>query len=137
VTVLPSKTVSVSIDSPPSRVYEFAANPENFPKWVTSFVRSVRKERDGWVLETRDGPLGLRFVPTNPFGVLDHYVTLAPGVEILVPMRVVPNGSGSDVLLTLVQTPEMSDEKFAEDAGMIERDLLTLKTVLEHRRGHD
>ena len=58
-------------------------------------------------------------------------VTVAPAVEIHVPMRVVPNGGGSDVMLTLVQTPDMSDEKFAEDAGMIERDLLTLKQVLE------
>ena len=129
--VLPSRTVTVSIDSPPARVYEYAGNPENFPKWTPSFVRSVRRARDGWILETRDGELGLRFATRNPFGVLDHYVTIAPGEEILVPMRVVPNGSGSEVLLTLVQTPDMTDAKFAEDAAMIERDLGALKAVLE------
>ena len=130
-TVLPVKTVSVSIDRPPSEVYDFVSNPENFAKWVTSFVRSVRRAGTGWVLETRDGPLGLRFVDRNPFGVLDHYVTIAPGIDILVPMRVVPNGDGSEVLFTLVQTPEMSAAQFAKDAGMVERDLRTLKTVLE------
>jgi hypothetical protein len=135
--LLRSKTVSVSIERPPARVYDFVANPENFSQWVTSFVRSVRRAGADWILETRDGPLGLRFVERNPFGVLDHYVAVAPGIEILVPMRVVPNGDGSDVLLTLVETPGMSEAKFVEDAAMIERDLLTLKTVLEHGRRHD
>jgi hypothetical protein len=135
--LLRSKTVSVSIDRPPARVYDFVANPENFSQWVTSFVRSVRRSGADWILETRDGPLGLRFVERNALGVLDHYVAVAPGIEILVPMRVVPNGDGSDVLLTLVETPGMSEAKFVEDTAMIERDLLTLKTVLEHGRRHD
>ena len=46
-------------------------------------------------------------------------------------MRVVPNGSGSEVIFTLFKTPEMSDKQFAEDAGLVERDLRTLKSVLE------
>jgi hypothetical protein len=111
-------------------VYEFAGNPENFPTWTPSFVRSVRRSGDGWILVTRDGEIGLRFVERNPFGVLDHFVTVA-GEEIRVPMRVVPNGSGSEVMLTLVQTPDMSDARFAQDAAMIERDLAALKAVLE------
>ena len=67
----------------------------------------------------------------NDFGVLDHYVTTAQGVEIYVPMRVVPNGSGSEVMFTLFKTPDMSDKQFADDAGMVERDLKTLKSVME------
>lgn len=73
----------------------------------------------------------IRFAEKNDFGVLDHYVTPAQGVEVYVPMRVVPNGSGSEVIFTLFKTPEMSDKQFAEDAGMVERDLKTLKSVLE------
>jgi hypothetical protein len=41
----------------------------------------------------------------NHRGVLDHSVTLATGVEILNSMRVIPNGSESDVLFTLFQRP--------------------------------
>ena len=72
-----------------------------------------------------------RFVGQNEFGVLDHYVSPTPGVEILNPMRVVPNGSGSEVIFTLFQWPNMSDEQYAEDVGLVERDLTTLKTILE------
>jgi hypothetical protein len=73
----------------------------------------------------------VRFVKNNDLGVLDHYVTPAPGVEVYVPIRVLPNGSGSTVLFTLFQLPGMSDEKYAEDAGLVTRDLETLKRVLE------
>jgi hypothetical protein len=71
------------------------------------------------------------FVEQNNYGVLDHAVTVQPGIEIVNPMRVVPNGSGSEVMFTLFQLPGTSDEKFAEDAGLVERDLLTLKKALE------
>jgi len=73
----------------------------------------------------------IRFVKNNDFGVLDHYVTTAPGVEIYVPMRVLANGSGSEFIFVLFRLPDMSDEKYVEDAGMVERDLRTLKRVLE------
>jgi hypothetical protein len=46
-------------------------------------------------------------------------------------LRVLPNGSGSEVVFTLFRAPEMTPEKFAEDIGLVGRDLLTLKTVLE------
>ena len=82
-------------------------------------------------METPQGPAQIWFAEKNDFGVLDHYVTLASGVEVYVPMRVVPNGSGSEVIFTLFKTPEMSDKQFAEDAGMVQRDLRTLKSVLE------
>jgi hypothetical protein len=129
--VLRSKTLTVSIACPPGRVYEFVSNPENFPKWATAFCRSVRKSEGEWIVETLDGPMRIRFVEENEFGVLDHTVSPAPGLEILNPMRVVPNSSGSEVMFTLFQMPEMSDEKYAEDARLVARDLQTLKKVLE------
>jgi len=89
-----------------------------------------RAERD-WVVETSQGPMRLRFVPANDYGVLDHYVSPAPGVEFLNPMRVVPNGAGSEVLFTVFQPPDASDEAFAQDVGLVGRDLQTLKRVLE------
>jgi hypothetical protein len=125
-----SKTFSVSIGCPPDRVYAFASNPENLPKWI-AFIRSARKVGREWVIETTEGAMGIRFAPANTFGVLDHTVTPKPGVEILNPMRVISNGQGSEVIFTLFQLPEMSDQKFLEDAALVDRDLRTLKSVLE------
>ncbi len=130
-TLLQSRTLSVSIDCRPNRVYAFVSNPENLPGWAAGLCKSVRKSDAGWVVETTQGPMNLRFVEKNGLGVLDHYVSPASGVEVYVPLRVLPNGSGSTVLFTLFQLPGMSDEKYAEDAGLVTRDLETLKRVLE------
>lgn len=129
--MLESRTLSVTIACLPRKVYEFVSNPENLPRWAAGLCKSVRKSDTGWIAETPQGPMQIRFAEKNDFGVLDHYVTMAQGVEVYVPMRVVPSGSGSEVIFTLFKTPEMSDRQFAEDAGMVERDLRTLKIVLE------
>ena len=129
--LLRSRTLSVSIDCPPRRVYAFVRNPLNIPRWAGGLGQGVRREGDAWILETADGPLGFAFVADNDLGVLDHRVTIAPGVEVLNPMRVVANGSGSEVSFTLFQLPGMTAAKFDEDAGMVERDLRALKKLLE------
>ena len=74
------------------------------------------------------------FVPANPYGVVDHWVALltGDGPVVDVPLRVVPNGAGSEVLLTLFQQPGMSDDQFAADEVLVREDLDRLKRVLEH-----
>lgn len=128
-----ARTITCSINHPASEVYRFASNPENLPQWIKSFCLSVRKCEDDWQMETPSGWIGIRFVPGNEFGVLDHTVTLPDGQSILNPMRVVANGEGSEVMFTLFQLPSMSGEQFTKDASMVEADLLTLKNVLEGR----
>jgi hypothetical protein len=129
--LMKSKTLSVSIAASPSAVYEFASNPENMPKWARGFAKAVTPAKDGWVVETAEGSVVLRFVERNAFGVLDHRVSLPQGLEINNPMRVVANGSGSELLFTLFQTDNQSDKEFADDAELVKNDLQTLKRVLE------
>lgn len=129
--IFTSKTLSVSIDCDPKKVYEFVCNPANFPKWVTSFCKSARQSEAGWIIETSQGPMKVGFAEKNDLGVLDHYVNPAPQVEIYVPMRVISNGSGSELIFTLFRMPDMSEEKYAEDRRMVEQDLKTLKRLLE------
>jgi hypothetical protein len=75
------------------------------------------------------------FVPKNEFGVVDHVVASLTGAGAVdVPLRVVPNGVGSEVMLTLFQQPDMSDAEFASDASLVDADLTRLKNLLEGRR---
>jgi hypothetical protein len=127
----PSRTLSVSIACHPDKVYDFASNPANLPRWATGLCKSIKNSNGKWIVETPQGPMEVRFVGKNEFRVLDHYVTPAPGVEVYVPMRVLANSSGSEVIFTLFRLPDMSDEKYAEDAGLVERDLQALKNILE------
>jgi hypothetical protein len=129
--MLKTHHLSVAIAAPPEKVYAFASEPANFPRWVTSFVHSIQRQGEDWLADTKFGPVTIRFTPQNPFGILDHVASPAPGVEIHVPMRVIANGEESEVLFTLFQQPGQSVEEFARDRAMVERDLATLKCVVE------
>jgi hypothetical protein len=125
--------VSVGIERPPAEVYAFVSDPANLPRWATAFCLSVRRSGDEWIVETPYDPVRIAFVAPNSLGVLDHVVTVAPELEIFSPMRVIANGSGSEVVFTLFQRPGMSDAEFSDDAALVEQDLETLKRVLEGR----
>jgi hypothetical protein len=48
-----------------------------------------------------------------------------------VPLRVVQNGDGAEVIITLYRQPGMDDERFAGDIKLINRDLKLLKALVE------
>ena len=126
-----SRTLSVSIGRHPGKVYEFVSDPENLPKWAKGFGESVKKQGTDWIVDTPRGQMKFKFVEKNIFGVLDHYVTTSSGMEIYVPLRVLANGTGSEIIFTLFRLPDMTDEKYAEDMKLVEQDLQTLKDLLE------
>jgi uncharacterized protein YndB with AHSA1/START domain len=128
-----SQTLSVSIDNEPAAVFAYVTDPWNLPQWAPGLALRVAPPTDGsdeWTVETGDGPVGLRFVPDNPFGVADHVVRLPDGVEVLNPMRVLPNGAGTEVTFTLFRQPGMTDDEFARDRGAVESDLDRLGRLL-------
>lgn len=63
--------------------------------------------------------------------MVDHRVTTASGEEIYIPLRVIENGDGAEVILTLYRLPAMSDEVFARDEETVTADLARLKQLLE------
>jgi hypothetical protein len=102
------------------------------PRWAAGLARSeIRKDGDEWIADAPFGQVRVRFVERNAFGVMDHDVTLESGVTIHNPMRIVPNGAGSEFVFTLIRQPGVSDEQFAQDKAAVEHDLKTLKGVLE------
>ncbi len=126
--------ISVYIARPPAEVYEFASDPRNLPRWAAGLARSeVRRDGEEWIADAPFGKVRVRFVQRNSFGVMDHVVTLESGVIIHNPMRVVPNGDGSEFVFTLIRQPGMSDAQFAKDKAAVEIDLKTLKDLLERK----
>jgi hypothetical protein len=125
-----SRTISISIDQNWQDIYEAYWRPQDFPKWASGLSRSVLTY-DGvrWHAEGPEGTVSIRFTGHNQFGVMDHYVSVNDGPEIYVPLRVIQNGDGAEVQLTLFQQAGMSDAKFLADAEWVEQDLLTLKLL--------
>jgi hypothetical protein len=130
-TTFESRTISIRINRPADRVYDFTSMPENLPKWASGLGKSLTKTDGEWIAATLQGPVKVRFAVRNSFGVLDHYVIPESGLEIYIPMRVISNGTGSELIFTLFRLSDMSDEKFAEDAEWVKRDLNALKNLLE------
>ena len=126
-----SRTISVSIRRDPKVVYEFVLNLENFPRWARSTFQSINQLNGKWVAETTQGSVTIDLTERNNFGILDHFVKLSSGAVIFVPMRVIKNGEGSEVIFTLFQTADMPDDKFAEDAKSVKQDLNILKNLVE------
>ena len=116
-TTVESRTITVRIERTLSDVYEFLAQPENFPKWASGMA---------------PGDENVSFSPRNDFGIADHTVHLPDGAEVYVPLRALRNGTGTEVQLTLFRLPEMTDAKLAEDAEWIAKDLNALKSLLEN-----
>jgi uncharacterized protein YndB with AHSA1/START domain len=125
-------TLAITIARPPRDVYAFVRDPQNLPRWAEGLGGGVREEGERLVVVTPAGSATLRFADDNALGVLDHVVTTPEGTEVHVPMRVVPNGDGSELLFTFFQLPGMTDESFGADAAAVERDLGRLKAILEH-----
>lgn len=124
------RTVSISIAKPPGAVYDYLADPLNFPRW-SQFITAIRPQDDHWLASTPNGDVRIVFAPRNAFGILDHAVTVNAELTVQVLMRVVPNKAGSEVLFTVFRSAGMSPDEFETDIAMVLRDLASLKHVLE------
>jgi hypothetical protein len=129
--LIPSRNLSISINRNANDVYDFVSVPENFPLWASGLGNTLKKVNGEWIAETQQGQVRIRFSQRNGFGILDHWVSPEPGQEIYIPMRVIANGSGSELVFTLFRLPGMSDQRFAADAEWVMRDLAALKDLLE------
>ena len=122
--------LSIFIARDAGEAYDFLCVPENFPKWASGLGK-LSKSGDEWLTEMPDGPMKVRFSERNALGVLDHWVTPASGTAIYIPLRVIRNGDGCELVLTLFRQPGMSDEKFAADGEWVMRDLIAARALLE------
>lgn len=129
--MLEAQTISISINRQWSDLYEAIWRPEVFPKWASGLSKSaLEKHGDHWKAEGPEGMIMIRFTDRNPFGVMDHHVDVGSGPEVYIPLRVIPNADGAEVVLTLFRQPEMSDTKFLADIEWVKRDLLALQAMV-------
>jgi len=130
-TVMPAEIIHISIDRDWQRVYDFASRPENMPLWASGLASGLKKDGDDWLAAGPLGTVRVSFVPKNEFGVIDHTVTIESGLRVYNALRVVPNGSGCEVMFTLLRLPGLTDAQIAADADHVRRDLAALKRLME------
>ncbi|CAN5421084.1 hypothetical protein BH10ACT10_BH10ACT10_17930 [soil metagenome] len=110
-----SRHLSVHVDRPADEVYTYVSDPAHLGEWAAGVSPDVE----------------VLFAPTNPYGVADHDVSLPDGTVIHVPLRVLPDGDGAEVVLTLRRAPGADDAAFEADDTAVRTDLETLRGRLE------
>jgi polyketide cyclase/dehydrase/lipid transport protein len=130
---MPTETrhLTVSIDRPAGAVYGYVRDPAHLPSWAAGLAAGIRLERGEWVADSPMGRVLVRFVPVNEYGVLDHGVVLPDGTTTTNPLRVLPDGQGSEVVFSLRRRPGMTEEEWSADTAAVTADLESLKRVLE------
>jgi hypothetical protein len=127
-----SRTLSVRIERPRDIAYDFLADPNNFPYWASGLCSAIEPlEGQLWLAQTPQGPMRVRFSPRNTFGVLDHDVLPEQAPAIHTPLRLIANGDGCELQLTLLRQQQMDDATFERDTQWVERDLQAIKVLLE------
>lgn len=129
--MLPSRTLSITIPRNWLDLYETIWKPEYFSKWASGLsCGTMEPEGNYWKTRGPTGTVKIRFTPHNPYGVMDHWINTGSGKEIYMPMRVIANEQGAEVLVMIFRQSLMSDEKFEQDIAHVKRDLDCLSRLL-------
>ena len=129
--ILTSITKTISIQAPVEKVFGFLSNPANWPLWAIVNVKAIRPSEDEWWdMETPMGQAKLRIRPDASTGLLDHDFH-APDASWTVPARVVPNGDGSEFMMTFFQPPTFGDDFFNRQINLVDSELAKLKQIME------
>lgn len=124
-------TKTIAIQASPERVVDFLADPMNLSRWAVGFAKAVRRDGERWIVTTGGGEMGVRVVADRASGVVDFFLSPAPGVEGLAASRVVPAGGGVEYVFTQFQGPDMPDDLFAKNVQALAHELTVLKALLE------
>ncbi|HUX88598.1 MAG TPA: SRPBCC family protein [Chloroflexota bacterium] len=125
-------TKSVTIQRDPAAVFRYLSDLANWPAWGVVNVKAVKPqpEEAWWDLETPQGHGKIRLRPNADLGILDHDF-IGPDAQWTVPARVVPNGEGTEFMMTFFQPPSFTDDVFVSQLSLVDVELAKLKEILE------
>lgn len=125
-------TARITIDAPFEQVTSDLADPITHPEWATEFfsgqARTTSEQEVLANVPRMGGEVHMKVDGDPTTGRIDIY--LAPlGVPFgpPLPVRVLPNGDGVDVLFTLARTPDLTDTEWEAGLASMQRELENLK----------
>jgi hypothetical protein len=142
--MLKADTLSVGIDAPPERVFAFARHTENLCKWNRdAFCLDLQKNHDEadrvryhHCVDTPCGPAKMTLASNEELSVIDRYLAWGTdGREVVLPSRVVPNGRGSEFIITLFHLPPSASSPISHEdwLSLWKTDLFLLKSIIEEK----
>ena len=120
-----SRTISITVKKKTGDAFDAIL------KIPPKMMPDAKMTDNGWWSFT--GPYGkskLKFNEEKSFGILDHkYVDEESVWDI--PMRVVPSGDFSEVIITLNKPEQLSDEQFDQRVSELGEMVITMKNIIE------
>jgi uncharacterized protein YndB with AHSA1/START domain len=131
--LFPARAIGISIRQPLRQVYGFLAEPLNFPRWAFAHETQMEPLPGGeFAVETSVGPRIMKFAERNAFGILTYTSRLKEGgAPLPIPMRVFPNGEGTELSYVFYQRPHTTETEWRSVMEWVTADLLALKSMLE------
>lgn len=127
--------VSQPVAVPAQVVYDFARQMENLPQWASGLATGIEQLVGQWFTDSPMGKVRVDMAPHNPFGVLDHDVTLPDGTTVHNAFRVTPCGEHGSLLSFVVLRPQgVGQADFDADVSHVRKDLAALQQLLERRQ---
>ena len=120
-----SRTISILVNKKTGDTFDAILNcpPKMMP--------DAKMNSDGWwSFSTPRGNAKLKFNENKSLGILDH-MFIDKDSKWDVPMRIVPSGDESEIIITLIKPDEITDEQFNERMIEIEQVFLNLKKIIE------
>jgi len=141
-TTLQTHTVTVTIDAPLAQVAADLADPTTHPSWATEFYAGpVRPAAGGDFtapVPMMGGQVRHRIDADISRGILDlYFAPLGAPYGPPIPVRLVANGDGVDVLWILARFPGVSDQAWQQGLASMARELQALKRRHETWAGAD
>ncbi len=131
-----TKTLTVSIDAAFEIVMADLGDPMTHPEWATEFFSGKAEPGTGGSVTANVPMMGgkIQFkIESHPDqGILDLFLAPA-GAEFgdPLPVRVLRNGDGVDILWTLTRFPGMPAQVWQDGLRSMDRELLGLKVRYE------
>lgn len=127
-----SCVVAQTVAVPAPTVYDFARRMENLPRWASGLASGIAQRGGQWFAQSPMGEVQVAMAPANPFGVLDHEVTLPDGSRVHNAFRVTPHGEGASVLsFVVLRLAGVDQARFDADVAHVRKDLAALQRLLE------
>jgi Polyketide cyclase / dehydrase and lipid transport len=125
-----SLTRSTTVAAAPSAVLDLVGDPRTLPRWAPAFARGVRPdEGDRWVVDSGAGEFVIRVLRrSDAAGTVDF---VAPDEDRGLFTRVVPNGDGSELVLTLIISPQITPEALERQTAVLEAEVRAIRDLCE------
>jgi hypothetical protein len=125
-----AKTLTASLPQDAQALFAWIAEPENLPRWHSSFCRSIRRENGSLLVESPRGSVPIRFIRDDHSLVLDLLAEVAEGIELTNAIRVLRSGEGSELVWTLIKPEDVSESLFNEQFRWAGSALQNLRKVM-------